>query len=107
MLKKLLVIIFPFVDNYIKNKKIRAEIEKYNNHINQIDNSDVISIDVVKQKYAETISTKDKLEDKAKSNIVAVTISITLILGASNLLNGIYTKFSYAGINWARLYCLF
>lgn len=101
MLKKLFAIVFPFVNNYIKNKKIRAEIEKYSNQINQIENSDAISMDVIKQKYADTISAKDKLEDKAKSNIVAVTISITLILGASNLLNGIYTKFSYAGINWA------
>lgn len=100
MLKKLFVFIFPFVDNYLKNKDIRAKRDENYNRLHKIENSDAISFDVIKQKYADTISTKDKLEDKAKSNIIAVTIAITLILGASSLLNGIYAKFSYNGIYW-------
>jgi hypothetical protein len=100
MLKKLFVLVFPFVDNYLTNKSIRVKRDEYNNHLNKIENSSAISFDVIKQKYADTISAKDKLEDKAKSNIVAVTIAITLILGASSLLNGIYAKFSYNSMYW-------
>jgi hypothetical protein len=99
-MKKIFVLIFPFVHNHIVNKKLRTEQGKYDNQLSKIKNSDTISIDIIKQKYSESIATKDKLEDKAKSNIVAVTISITLILGASSLLNGIYTKFPYASICW-------
>jgi hypothetical protein len=100
MLKSLIFLIFPFLDNYFKNKIIRAKRDKFSNQLNQINNSKAIITDVLKQQYSNTIIVKDKLEDKAKSNIIAVTISITLILGASNLLSSIYSKFPYVGIHW-------
>lgn len=100
MLKRIFVLIFPFVNSYIANKKLRKKQDKYDNQISKIKNSGTIPLDIVKQKYSDSIATKDKMEDKAKANIVAVTIAITLILGASNLLNSIYTKFPYAYISW-------
>ena len=36
---------------------------------------------------------KDKLEDKAKTNVMSVSISITLIMGASNFLSVVNKKF--------------
>lgn len=100
MLKKLIFLIFPFTENYFKNKIVRVKRDKFSNKLSQINNPNVISTDILKQQYSDALLIKDKLEDKAKSNIVAVTISITLILGASNLLNSIYSKFSYASICW-------
>jgi hypothetical protein len=93
MLDKLIYLICPFVENYIKNKAVRDKRDEFTNEISEIKNSDAISMDVIRQKYSDTILAKDKLEDKAKSNIIAVTISITLILSASSLLNNFYIKF--------------
>jgi hypothetical protein len=100
MLKKLIFLIFPFLENHTKNKKVRDKRDKFENHLSQIKNSSAILTDILEKKYSDTLFVKDKLEDKAKSNIVAITISITLILGASNLLDSIYLKFSYAGFYW-------
>ncbi len=93
-------VIFPFIENYIANKEVRKKRDKYSDRLNKINNSDSITIEVLKQKYGDSLFVKDKLEDKAKSNVVAITISITLILGASSLLNSVYSKFSFACMRW-------
>lgn len=96
----LIYLVLPFLDNYHKNKKVRAKREEFSNQLSQIKNSDSISTDVLEKQYSDTILVKDKLEDKAKSNIIAITVSITLILGASSLLNGIYSKYPYVIVYW-------
>ncbi len=103
MIKNIIGIILPFLDNYTSNKKIRKKMNESNGQLSDIGNSDAISLDVLKNQYLDTLHTKDKLEDKAKSNIIAVTISITLIMGASNLLNTIYSKFPYIGLYWSSV----
>lgn len=50
--------------------------------------------------YHDTFKIKDKLEDKAKTNVVGVTIAITLIMGASGVINTIYGKFPIPTIKW-------
>ena len=42
---------------------------------------------MLKEQYDETFNTKEKIEDKAKTNIIGISISITLIMGASGVLS--------------------
>ncbi|WP_048152645.1 hypothetical protein [Methanolacinia paynteri] len=89
---------FPFIDNYLKNKKLS---KKYPQSIlDGIENSDAIGIDTLKGQYADTMHTKDKLEDKAKISIIGITIAITLITGASGILMVLYEKYPCSIFSW-------
>ncbi|NCD10372.1 MAG: hypothetical protein EOL98_13345 [Negativicutes bacterium] len=64
-----------------------------------------MAIEVYKDQYFDTFKIKDKLEDKAKTNVVGVTIAITLIMGASGVINTIYARFPIPIIKWIA-FCL-
>lgn len=68
--------------------------------LSYIENSDKITLETLREQYNEAVRTKDKLEDKAKTNVAGITISITLIMGASGLLSNIYAKFNLPLISW-------
>lgn len=82
-MKGLLFAIFPFIHSHIANKKIEKRI---NSHETQ---ETTQSLEILREEYERSLKGKDKLEDKAKTNIVAITISITLIMGATNIVNGL------------------
>jgi len=65
-----------------------------------VENSDKLSSEILKEQYEYSFKTKDKLEDKAKTNIIGITISITLIIGASGILSAISDKFQIPFISW-------
>ena len=60
-----------------------------------VDNADKLSLESLKEQYADTFEIKDKLEDKAKTNIIGITISITLIMGASGILSALAKLISF------------
>ncbi len=95
-------IAFPFIDNYKTNKKLRQNLSSKNPQslLSGIENADAIRIDTLKGLYTDTIHIKDKLEDKAKTNLIGITIAITLIMGASGILTAIYEKYPYPGMSW-------
>lgn len=76
--------IIPFLHCYLANKKIQNR--KNSEKISTLDNSDEKEL---KENYDRAYEIKKSLEDKAKNNIVAVTISITLIMGASVMMEAI------------------
>lgn len=99
---KIFNIIFPFYENWKAKKTIQTKMFPRNEQgeetmptgiLEDIENSDKISTEKLKELYDNTFKTKDKLEDKAKTNIIGITISISLIIGASGLLSSINTKF--------------
>lgn len=81
--------IFPFIHSYIANKKIEERL-----NCNEIEEIQKLpqSLDELREVYKRTLEIKDKLEDKAKNNIIAITISITLIMGASNIISNLIKK---------------
>ena len=86
--------LLPSLPNWQMNKKIRKKIEE-NNGINKP--SEKVSIekltnDQLEKIYETELAAKDKFEDKAKTNVIGVTISVTLILGAYSLLQNIMEK---------------
>jgi DNA/RNA-binding domain of Phe-tRNA-synthetase-like protein len=95
-MNKLIEIIFPLYANYIANGKVRKRIDNLIKRQNSPDEDttesvvDEVDIEVYREMYHDTFKIKDKLEDKAKTNVVGVTIAITLIMGASGVINTIY-----------------
>ncbi len=101
-MSKAFALAFPFIDNYKANKILRQKLSREPPHsiLDGIDNTSEIGIDTLKGQYADTMHTKDKLEDKAKTNLVGITIAVTLIMGASGILAAIYEKYSHPIFSW-------
>lgn len=101
---KIVDAIFPMYANYKANKRIREKIngEKKSGSLLQryVDNHGTTSNDVLKQQYDETFDIKDKLEDKAKINIIGITIAIMLIISFSGVINMIPEKLLTPVIRW-------
>lgn len=86
--------LWPFYESYTANKEIDKDIQRQeNDNTIQEFQDDFDKTEIVKD-YDATIYRKDKLEDKAKTNIFGITIAISLITGAHTFLNNIYTMYS-------------
>lgn len=101
ILKNSFNFIFPFVDNYKKNKKLKQD---KSNNFSYIENSDNIGKDNFEKTYNESLSDKSKLEDKAKTNVIGITITITLILSVSDILDKISVKYDSEIIAWISFF---
>lgn len=89
-ISRIIDVLFPMYANYKTNKSLRQKLEANDVGIlSYMENAEDISTESLKQEYQETLRIKDKLEDKAKTNVVGITITITLIMGASNVLSAI------------------
>jgi len=112
---KILDAIFPMIANHKMNKILRSKLYPKNEAgediepvgvLYYVDNADKLSLESLKEQYADTFEIKDKLEDKAKTNIIGITISITLIMGASGILSALNEKFPSPSLSWI-LFALF
>jgi hypothetical protein len=107
--------VFPMIESYKANKLLYKKLNPKNETgeytepigiLDNVDNADGISLESLKELYSETLKGKDKLEDKAKANIIGVTISISLIMGASAVLSTLNEKFPFSFFSWI-LFTLF
>lgn len=94
--------LFPSLQTRNANKKLKEKInsKESQSNIAFMDNVDAISIDSFKQKYAETFDVKNKFEDKAKTNVIGITIVITIIMGASGLIDSLIKKYAFIPFHW-------
>lgn len=103
-MSKIIDIVFPMYANHKDNKVLRKKIsdagDDLDNLLSHIENADAINTDVLKKQYDDTFYMKEKIEDKAKTNVIGVTIAITLIMGASGILNTISEKFPMSFFSW-------
>ena len=105
--KKIMFAIAPFCENYLANKMIRKKLDSENETaqlqtvLSASNAPERITTEDLHKLYIKDLENKDKLEDKAKATIMCVTISISLILGASNLLSSISKLYSSDLINWS------
>lgn len=86
--------LWPFYKSYTANKKIDKDIQRQKNDNTVQEFQDNFDKTEIVKDYDVTIYRKDKLEDKAKTNIFGITIAISLIAGAHTFLNNIYTMYS-------------
>lgn len=101
-MRKIIDIIFPMYANYRDNRVLQKKFSSMNpgSLLSCIENADAINIKVLKKQYEDTFYIKDKLEDKAKINIIGITIAITLIMSASGVLNTISEKLPTPIVQW-------
>lgn len=106
---KILEFVFPMIYNYKANGILRNKLKNSDDSVfNNVENPKSITTDILKDEYLDTLKTKDKLEDKAKTNVVGITIAITLIMGASTIITSIDNKFNNKVIQWCAfiLFCV-
>ncbi|MGI6132334.1 MAG: hypothetical protein ACOYES_10745 [Bacillota bacterium] len=108
MIRKIIDAVCPLISNCRMNKKIRRRLAEpdSNEVLCHIGNGDAVDIEVLREQYDNAIRAKDKLEDKAKAIIVAITIAATLIMGAKDITDTIYGKFTSC-VLIAVSFCLF
>lgn len=105
-MNNILKYILPWVANNNDNKKIKDKIEKKSGIKEKLLKYEEKEILVLKNKekivkeFDRTMNIKDKLEDKGKTNVAAFTVSISLILGLSNLLSNISSQIYSEFILW-------
>ncbi|MFT9494758.1 hypothetical protein [Anaerosolibacter sp.] len=101
-MNKIISVLLPFYENKKVTKILRSKLNDLNDsgEFDIIEDKSSINIDILKEKYSETIAIKDKLEDKAKLNVIGITIAVTLIMGSTGLLNNISNKYNQFLIEW-------
>lgn len=108
-MNKVIDLVFPVISNCQANANLREKIHPKDENgqdiepesiLSYIENSDRINLDILKDRYDETFKTKEKIEDKAKTNIIGISISITLIMGASGILSVLNNKYLSPAVSW-------
>lgn len=108
-MNKVIDLVFPMISNYQVNADLRKKIHPKDENgqdiepesiLSYIENSDLINLDILKGWYDETFKAKEKIEDKAKTNIIGISISITLIMGASGILSVLNNKYPSPAVSW-------
>ena len=108
-MNKVIDLVFPMISNCQANAKLRKKIHPKDENgqdiepesiLSYIENSDLINLDILKGWYDETFKAKEKIEDKAKTNIIGISISITLIMGASGILSVLNNKYLSPAVSW-------
>lgn len=100
--------LLPSIANWRINKKVREKIEN-REHLNlpsEESSIEKLQDDELNELFESDLRWKDKLEDKAKTNVIGVTISVTLIMGAYVLVQNISDKFGMTSAFWIA-FCLF
>lgn len=109
-MKKLLNLIirqiFPSFSCKKINKGLKQKVESNDSQSNIpfMNSVDQITIDSFREKYFDTFETKNKFEDKAKTNVIGITIAITLIMGASSIITSIVNKYTFVFMHWVEAY---
>lgn len=100
--------LFPSFSVHKANKKLKEKINTNENQSNIafMDNIDAIPIESFRQKYTETFEIKNKFEDKAKTNVIGITIAITVIMGASGLTDSLISKYPSSSLHWISFFIL-
>ena len=86
--KKIIYIIFPFINLYFSNKKIDEKYKKLSNenYEIQVDNNAEEIFKKLKSINCKELKRKKIIEDKGKSILLIITLSGTLLIGTINKL---------------------
>ena len=107
-IKNILYAVFPGIGNCASNKELRKQLFpdegqkdiKFDTVLSASTHPDIITDEKLNELYNDSLTAKDKLEDKAKATILCVTVSVSLILGASGLLDTVASRYSSPFLRW-------
>ncbi|MFB5284656.1 hypothetical protein [Peribacillus sp. Hz7] len=94
MIKTILYWIFPFAEMVIANRKITKKVEEFKGNLENdetylspyMQSFENIPVEEAEKIFNSILSNRKTLEDKAKVNVLIVTIAVTVILGLSSFL---------------------
>lgn len=88
--------------NYRANKIIRKKISTKTRLDLPCDESLIckVKLDDLKDLFNKDLHLKETLEDKAKTNVIGVTISVSLIIGANTLFQNIFVTYGNSVFFW-------
>lgn len=94
--------VFPSISMRKANKQLKESINSMESQSNRafMDNFDEIPTESFRQKYTEAFEVKNRFEDKAKTNVIGITIAITVIMGASGLTGSLISKYPSFILHW-------
>lgn len=111
-IKKILYAVFPSYGNKKANEVLRKKLSLQEDSValetplDRAEKPDTITAEQLKEQYNTALKQKDKFEDKAKATIICVTVSVSLMLGASGLLNTLSSRLALPIVQWGS-YVLF
>ena len=87
--------IFPIYDDIKLKRKLKKRLEKddIDTVLNTVSNPVAVNVDTLKESLEYEKNRKDKFEDKAKVNVIGVTLAISLIMGTSDIIGSIRSIF--------------
>lgn len=107
-MNKILELILPTIASSKVNKNLKLKNQQSAQGILQYTNDgENITMASLRQKYKDTYDAKNKLEDKAKTNVIGITIAITLIMGSVGILSTIEAKCSSIIFQWVAFLMFF
>lgn len=101
-LVKLFFWIVPPIENSTSNKIIKNKIEAKEGVERPSSKGDIskISLENLTDENEKQIKIKNELEGKAKTYVIGLTISVTMILNAYTMQKNIYDKYGLEPLNW-------
>ncbi len=90
---------FPFVEMWKKNKILKYNIENLDydtlekKYLNEVNCMEEVKEEELSALYEREFTKKDMFEDRAKTNVAAVTVFVTLIMGSYSLIDNIVKKY--------------
>lgn len=97
LLLSIIFAIFPTLHCTLANRKVKRQITQQDLKNSEAPNLKKANapLDVLKEKYNESIKQKDSLEGKAKTSVIGVTIAVTLMLGYPSFLSGLLERLEF------------
>lgn len=95
--------LLPMILNSSNEKKMNQKISEVSNYdsediniseLKYVQLNNQTKLEWIKKEYDNSINRITKFEDKAKNNLIAISISVTIMLGLITPINQIYTKYN-------------
>ena len=104
IIDKILFAIFPMFAHIGANRKLKRKISANESILDY--KIDPVSIKTLMDEYNDTFSIKNRIEEKAKTNLIGITIAITIIIGAPNIVSIVEKKYDSIVLQWLTFFLL-
>lgn len=104
IIDKILFAIFPMFEHIGANRKLEKKISANESILDY--KIDPVSIETLIDEYKDTFLIKNRIEEKAKTNIIGITIAITIIIGAPNIVSIVEKKYDSIVLQWLTFFML-
>lgn len=94
-MNRIVASVFPPVEAIITNRRLKKRLtpgDRLSTPYDEVSNPEELDIGTLQDLYQLEMKRKDRLEDKAKTNVIGITIAVSMIMGANSLLGNLLLK---------------